>query len=40
MEKGKTKNISRQMSPFLFNFNFLNNKKIYKKLKKIKKKYF
>ena len=25
---------------FLFNFNFLNNKKIYQKQKKIKKKYF
>ena len=26
---GKTKNISREMSPLLFNFKFLNNKKIY-----------
>ena len=38
----QTKNISREMSPFLFNFNFLNNKKIYQKQtknqKKIKKK--
>ena len=25
------------MSPFLFNFNFLNNKKLYQKQKKIKK---
>ena len=30
----KLKNISREMSPFLFNFNFLNNKKIYQKPKK------
>ena len=28
------------MSPFVFNFNFFNNKKIYQKQKKIKKKYF
>ena len=28
------------MSPFLFNFNFLNNKKIYQKQNKIKYKYF
>ena len=28
------------MSPFLFNFNFLINKKIYKKQNKISKKYF
>ena len=27
------------MSPFLFNFNFLNNKKLYKKKKKKKKKF-
>ena len=27
------------MSPFLFNFNFLNNKKIYKKQTKNQKKY-
>ena len=36
----KLKNISREMSPFLFNFYFLNNKKIYQKQKKIQKKYF
>ena len=36
----KTKNISREMSPFLFNFNFLNKKKIYQKQQKIQKKYF
>ena len=30
---GKTKNIAREISPFLFNFNFLNNKKIYQKQK-------
>ena len=28
------------MSPFLFNSNFFNNKKIYQKQNKIKKKYF
>ena len=36
----KTKNISREMSPFLFNFNFLNNKKIYQKQPKFKNKIF
>ena len=30
---GKTNNISREMSPFLFNFIFLNNKEIYRKQK-------
>ena len=28
------------MSPFLFNFNFLNNKKIYQNTKKMQKKDF
>ena len=31
MTNWQTKNIAREMSPFLFNFNFLNNKKIDKK---------
>ena len=36
---GKNKNISRKMSPFLFNINFFNDKKIYQKQNKIQKKY-
>ena len=32
-----TKNISREMSPFLFNLNFLNNNFFYQKQTKIKK---
>ena len=35
MATWQTKNISREMSPFLFNFNFLNNKKYIKKSKNI-----
>ena len=35
-----TTNISREMSPFLFNLNFLNNKKIYQKQKINQKKIF
>ena len=39
MANWQTKNISGEMSPFLFNFNFLNNKKIYQKQKIIQKIY-
>ena len=37
---GETKNISRTMSPLLFNFNFLNNKKNISKTNKNKQKIF
>ena len=40
MANWQIKNISREMSPFLFNFNCLNYTKKYRKQKKNQKKYF
>ena len=40
MANWQNKKYSSEMSPFLFNFNFFNNKKIYQKQNKIQKKIF